>query len=191
MSKDEPENAFPWEPIPDLFRNIDGQLMDRCVVCGQYLLDDGTQYVIERAFRRSEVIFEYAMCLDCHDQIRKELSVESVRRIEHYFGEHCDFEQRNRQLLEARRTKGYQESDWLEHCLIKQTPVSECEEYQIYAQCDGKDMLLAYMPYAISGAAIDDVLALLSPQTLGAIDDFTGKYLGLPSGADLPRSLLI
>ena len=33
----------------------------KCTLCEEPLLEDGTQYLIHKAFHREEVIFEYAM----------------------------------------------------------------------------------------------------------------------------------
>ena len=70
--------------------------------------------------------------------------------------------------------------DWLDRCLVKGTPISEMDEYQIFGHCDGKDLLFTLFPYAIGGEAIDEISLLLSNKTLGEIDGFMENHFGLP-----------
>lgn len=161
-------------------------MLDRCLVCRAPLLEDGTQYLIEKAFARGEVIFEYALCLNCRAGLEGELSRRSLKLIAHYFEEHVDVAGRGRRLLQL-PDEGVR--PWLDHCLVKRTAIDPAGEFQVFALCDGKDLLCSLFPYAISGAALEDVMKLLSPQTKGFLDGFTGRYLGAPDGANLPTIL--
>lgn len=82
----------------------------------------------------------------------------------------------------------------LDACVLSKKPRERCEEYQIYAECDGGDLLFTYLPYMICGDAIEELIRLLSKKTRDAIDDFAGRHLGMPPDfADAPtdRRLLI
>ena len=50
----------------------------KCTLCEESLLEDGTQYLIHKAFHREEVIFEYAMCLPCRAKMQEELESATV-----------------------------------------------------------------------------------------------------------------
>lgn len=153
-------------------------------MCDIDLMVDGTNYLIEKAFRKKEVIFEYAMCFECLQQMRKELSVQSRKLIDHYFEEHINIEERRKLLIEkyGRRTHS-----WINKCMIKGTPMAQCEEYQIYGWCIDKDIVFNGLPYMLSGEVMDELLNLLSKETIGILDEFSEKLFGL----DMPQGLFI
>ncbi len=167
----------------DFWSDASEGLLENCLVCERFLLDDGTQYLIEKAFRRyhgfesRDTVFEYAMCTDCRMQLQGEMSAESRERIEHFFAEHVDFVGRRDELLSS---GDLQTEPWLNRCLITGEPIREMEEYQIYCECDGAHMLFTYLPYAISGAAIDQIVALLSNATIDSLSRLVDQHLGVP-----------
>jgi hypothetical protein len=170
--------------IPKILYSSDsGKPFTNCMVCDQYLLNDGTAYLIEKAVKNhralnvKEVIFEYAMCLSCSIKMNSSLSEESRQRINEYFQQNTDLVNRRERLLAKKRVRT---TDWISRCLIKDTPIKESEEYQIVAQCDGNHMLFTYMPFALSMKALDEISSLLSAKSLGEIDDFMGKYFTGP-----------
>lgn len=176
-------------PVPEIFHSSETEKpFERCLMCGRGLLTRGEKYLIEKAFNKGETLFEYAMCLDCRDDLEESLSHGSRRLIEHYFDEHVDFVHRRGDLLV--RHEDLSIEPWLNHCLVKGHAIDPLGEYQIYTICEDTDMLFTYMPYALSGEALEDIVGMLSAETVGVLDAFTGKYLGLPEGGKLPRALL-
>ena len=165
-------------PLPPLFHSDqrDGPF-ETCTVCDRELLIDGVQYIVEKAVRKGETIFEFAICFDCHENLADDLSAESQRRIDAHFGERVDIVERRKALLERAPDDAY---PWLETCLLTKKPRAECKEFQLFAQCDGGDLLFAYMPYMISGEGMEGLIRLLSKRTRETLDDFTGRYLGMP-----------
>ena len=170
--------------IPPAFQSDEtAALFEHCLGCNLYLLDNGTQYVIEKAYRRyqgfdtQDTVFEYAMCLDCFMQLQEAMSEESMNRVRSYFDRHIDLFDRRTALLNK---DALNVEDWLDRCLVKGTPISEMDEYQIFGHCDGKDLLFTLFPYAIGGEAIDEISLLLSNKTLGEIDGFMENHFGLP-----------
>ena len=188
------ENEF--IPIPRAFRcHETGKAFSNCMVCNEYLLRDGTPYMIEKAFRQipemklKDVIFEYAICALCAAKMQQAMSVESRQRISAYFQEHTNLVKRRNDLLE---TKPRRVKAWIDHCVIKGTPLAKSPEYQIMAQCDGKHLLFAYLPFALSLEAMNEMTSLLSEKSLGEIDDFMGKYFtGPPEVAAILKRRLI
>lgn len=168
---------------PAFYSDETGGPFQRCLGCDTYLLENGTQYVVEKAYRRypgygtQDTVFEYAMCLDCFVKLQDAMSEESLNRVRTYFERHVDMDARRRALLQR---KSLRVEDWLDKCLVKGTPISAMEEFQIFGHCDGGDLLFTIFPYAISGPAIDEISMLLSNKTLGEIDGFMDDHFGLP-----------
>ena len=85
-----------WEhdnakPIPEEFYSFNtGKPFERCIDCDKYLLD-GEPYMIEKAIRQypgysaKDIIFEYAMCVDCAERLKNEMSQESMASIQKFF----------------------------------------------------------------------------------------------------------
>lgn len=173
--------------IPDfLFSSDTGAPHERCMLCNDHLLREGAPYFIEKSVRQfpelgtSEIIFEYALCLSCSAALNAALSETSRRRTMEYFAGHGRFVARRKKL------RGAPVSDWIAHCLIKDTPISATPEYQVVAQCSGKKLVMHDMPFAVSLEAMDEIAALLSDETLGEMDDFMGKHFtGPPELAEL------
>jgi hypothetical protein len=92
------------------------------------------------------------MCLDCQIRLRETLSWKSKLRIDNYIQQQVDFEKRRLSLLDRNAAEP---GPWLSKCIINGSDVSEQTEYQIYCQCDGKRTIYAYMPFMISGSAMD------------------------------------
>ena len=75
------------QPIPSFFHAYDtGAPFRSCQVCERDLMTYTKPYVIEKAIRRypkfdtEDVIFEYAICMDCAEEQRKQMSKESMIR---------------------------------------------------------------------------------------------------------------
>ncbi len=171
-------------PIPPVFYSSEtGAPFARCIACERELLKPGVQYVIEKAIKRypkyniSDTIFEYAMCLPCYEEATATFSETSVQNIQRYFDDRVDLLARRNALLKAGNLNV---EDWISRCVVKGTPVLECSECQLVCQCNGRDMLFSYLPFAISGEAMDEVAQLLSNKTIDEIDGFYDRFLSPP-----------
>ena len=171
---------------PFLFSSDTGAPHERCMVCNTELLKEDFPYFIEKSVRQfpefgtSEIIFEYAICLRCSASLNAALSETSRQRMTEYFARHGRFATRREKLQHAPA------SEWISHCLIKDTPISKTPEYQVVAQCSGKKLVVRDMPFAVSLEAMDEIASLLSDETLDEMDDFIGKHFtGPPELADL------
>ncbi len=175
-----------FEPVPPIFQSTEtGRAFERCVACDRFLLDDTTQYVIEKAFRSyegfdaRETIFEYALCVDCRDALMEELSEESLQRMQNYFASHVAVAVRRLRLIESAQSN-VQLDPWISTCMISGAPVQELNEYQVYCECQGPNMLYSYAPFTIGGPVMDEIAELLSNKTLDELDGFADDILGLP-----------
>lgn len=174
-----------FSPVPKVFWSLEtGMPFSRCSMCACDLMEEGVNYLVEKAYQKKEALFEYAMCYECYLGVQESLSEQSKKLIANYFEEHVDFDSRMPRMLEK---NGKRTRSWLAHCMVKGTPRWKCEEHQIYGWFVDKDIVFNGMPYMLSGAVIDDLLKLLSPETTGALDDLSDKLFGI----DLPQSVLL
>ncbi|MDQ8204491.1 hypothetical protein [Pelagicoccus sp. SDUM812003] len=174
-----------FSPVPKAFWSFEtGRPFQRCTLCDRDLFEPDTNYLVEKAFRKKETVFEYAMCYDCYQEHQKTLSRKSLKLIDNYFEEHVDIEQRRKEMTAAhqKRTRS-----WLGHCMIKGTPRWKCEEHQIFGWFVDRDIVFNGLPYMLSGEAMDEIIQLLSPETLGVLEDFSERLFGI----DLPQHFLL
>jgi len=184
MSVPELNKIDQYIKIPKMFFSTDTEKpFSNCISCDIDILQPGTPYVIEKVIRQyidyntTDVIFEYAMCINCYQELSNSLSLTSRQNIEKYFLEHVDMVQRRQNLLKDKKIKI---EDWVSNCVIKGTPIKELNEYQIACQCDGEYLLFTYMPMLIGHEAMDEMMQLLSNKTIGEINGFYDKFSGLP-----------
>lgn len=178
-----PEEFEKSNAIPKAFHNFEtGGPFERCIDCDVYLLDGEVEYFVEKAiksykdFTATDVIFEYAICMNCAERMRKRMSKESMQSIQQYFTENVNFIDRM-QLMQAHPNNP---EAWMQQCLVKGTQANQLEEYQVYAHCKGKKLVTAQMPYLISGKALDEISQLLSNETLDELDGFMDQHFGPP-----------
>ncbi len=160
-------------------------------MCERPLRTPGTQYLVEKAYRENETIYEYAQCLDCFMEMHEEISPESQACIDEYFEKRINFESRQL-LLRDGINSTLNVDDWLAHCVVTRMPRSECIDYTAYALCDGPRLVLCDLPYIVSGQSMEEVVSLLSTSTRDRLTEFNDRYLGLPTEyMDIPRDNLV
>ncbi len=199
MSSSETHIVKEYIKIPKAFYATDtDKPFSNCISCDKYLLLPNNPYVIEKAIKQNleynttDVIFEYAMCMDCYQNINETLSSTSKASIEQYFSGNVDLNQRRDTLL---KNNLLSINDWTSNCIIKGTPISELTEYQIACQCDGEYLLFTNMPFIIGNIALDEMMQLLSNQTIGEIRGFYDKFFSpdpdIKKLFDEPKFILI
>lgn len=162
--------------IPEEFYSFEtNSLFERCIECEKYLLDEGTEYIIEKAVKNYEgysakdTVFDYAICMDCAERMRKEISKESWESMMRYFQENMDvmarFEMQEQSSIESMKS-----------CMIKKTGIDDCREYQIYAHCNGSKLNMENPPYMISGEVMEELVPLLSDKTIDEMNGFMNKH---------------
>lgn len=171
-SEDESLAEIPKE----FYSTSSGGLFQNCIECDKYLLDPGTEYLIEKAmknypgFTAQDTIFDYAICMDCAMAMHQKMSKESLSKMEAYFKEHLDPSKRNADLS-MDNPEGF-----TERCLIKETSKSESSEFQVYAHCLGDKIFLGNPPYMICGEAMEEVMSILSKATKDELGGFFNKH---------------
>lgn len=171
-------------PIPAAFYSSETDAPFRtCLVCDRPLLEDSTEYLIEKGMRHFEAydvvetVFGYAMCVDCHATMNQSFSTLSKKRCQAYLAEHLDLSSRTGTLLEE---DTIDPSRWTRHCIVHDTPREDLREYQMLAHCQGEKMLLTHFPLMIGGPAVDELAQCLSNETLDELDGFRNEHFGLP-----------
>ncbi|MFP6766127.1 MAG: hypothetical protein VB858_21015 [Planctomycetaceae bacterium] len=166
-------------PIPEVFHALehDGPFRN-CLRCGGDLLL-AERYLIERVFKGTEPIVEYAMCNVCVESESQGLSPESLENVRQHFLHHLDVQSRVDQLRPL-----LQQGDvtaWLNNCLFTGQAAEDCRERQICGWCEGDQLRLDYSPFMLCGQAVEEIAGQLSEQTRGWMQDFVGENFGLPS----------
>ncbi len=180
------------EEIPKEFYSFESNsLFEYCIECEKYLLDEGTEYLIEKAVKNyqgydaNDVVFDYAICLDCAENLRKEISKESWGRMMEYFQANIDINERMNMSSKSAKEN-------LQHCMIKKINMSDCNEYQVFAQCNGRELNMQNPPYMISGEVMEELLPLLSNKTIDEMNGFFKKHFSPdPSLFEPTPSLLL
>jgi hypothetical protein len=170
--------------IPEIFYSFDTKKpFCNCIVCERDLMEIGTHYFVEKSIKKypnstaTDVIFEYAICLECAMEMRETLSKDSMEKIDEYFDSRVNLLSRWKEL---NREQDYSIDKWISNCIVTEKHKDELTDYQIYAHCESDKMLFSLMPYMISGEIIETVSGLLSKKTKDELDGFMEKYLGPP-----------
>ena len=165
-------------PIPKIFHSFELDApFAKCSACGAELIGTATPYFIEKAYKGSEVIFEYAMCDDCRGGMSQEMSEESMANLGLFFMENIDLDERFGTLLGS-----FDNSikPWLDKCVITGKPRSECDGFQICAQCENDQIVVALAPMMVSSEATEQIQELLSKKTREGFDGFVKDTLNPP-----------
>ena len=177
--------GYPLMNIPKEFYSTETNTpLERCIDCDRYLLEDGVEYIIEKAMRHykrydlNNTIFEYAICRECANKMMASLSRDSLSKINDHFEDHADLPLRA--LRNSKREDRPDLEELIGSCLLKGTAQKENQEYQICCQCVGDQMVLSHMPYMIGMEAMEEIQELLSPETKRELDGFVGDNFGLP-----------
>ncbi|MBN1124381.1 MAG: hypothetical protein JXA82_05180 [Sedimentisphaerales bacterium] len=178
-------NRSIYVPIPKIFHSIyEEGPFSKCIVCTRTLSEEQTEYMIEKVFRGTEVIIEYAICDTCAEQLGSELSVESAQRMERFLAEQVNWPARMAQIINV---KGDDLDQWIDTCLISGRKRSELHSYQLCARCRGDKIERTVLPLMIAGSVAEEINRLISKKTRDRLDGFVGDYLGLdPEFQNLP-----
>ena len=168
--------------IPERFySDTEGKPFENCQVCGKYLLDEGTSYVVEKALKNYEghnfysTLFEYAICTDCHGTLQKGMSAKSIESLQQYYMKIMAEKGDQPVMINL---SDFKLNDWLSNCFFTGDPVSEMNEYQVIAQFKGTKMVMNAPPIIVGEAAMEEMSTLLSDQTIDEMNRFKKEFLG-------------
>ena len=181
--------------IPEIFyASLDKKPIAHCSMCGKLLLSANEPYLIEKAFKKNlktkndDLVFEYALCLNCQQNALLELSKESRANIKMYFDLYVDFEKRQKVLANQ---ENFKFTNCIKDCIITNKPIKEYGEYQIGGYFYDDQMLLASPPYAIGEKAMDEIQEVISKKTRDFLDGFKDKVIPPEVRDKVPDDFLI
>ena len=176
--------------IPKEFHSFENDgPFTHCLECGRYLLDDDCEYVIEKAIRSypgytaKDVIFDYAICMSCAQEVQKGMSTESIQKLQDYFHSKMNPERVNTQRSDF--------VDPISKCMISDKSIDDCMEYQIFAFCKGDEIHPSMRPYMISDDILEEMQELLSPETRDELNKFYQKHFPTAPNMNQPDPRLI
>lgn len=168
--------------IPKRFYNdAEGKPFENCKVCGKYLLNEGTPYMVEKAFKNYEgydfysTLFEYAICADCYTNLQKGMSQESMQNLQQYYMR--IFQEKGGQPITI-NLSDFEMDKWLSKCFFTDEPVSKMKEYQAVAQFNGSKMVLNTPPMIVGETAMEEMSDLLSDKTIDEMNGFRDRFFG-------------
>lgn len=169
-----------FSEIPGIFySDLSGKPFQHCFQCEKELIKSGENYIIEKAFMQNltyeikNTLFEYAMCIDCYKKVHNSFSSKSLDNMRQFFNQRVNFEKRNAELL--KKGDSCDVNNWISNCLVNDSPINEVKEFQLACHCIGPNIIYDQLPYMISVEAMDEVIELISNETLGEMDDFKKK----------------
>lgn len=179
------------ELIPKAFYSFEKDgLFEHCIACERALLEEGVPYFIEKAIKNhsefgvQDVVFDYAICLECAGRMREKISPESWQEIVLFFEQNIDAKDHAKRMHQTTEEN-------LSKCMITHKPEAECSEYQIFAYCNGRRLDTSNPPYMISGEAIDSLQVLLSDATLDEMSGFFDRHFTPDPSVLEPRPRLV
>ena len=162
-------------PIPEEFYSFETDApFTSCLEC-ESDLKNGQPYLIEKAFKNhieyqvKDTVFDYALCMNCAEQLRDEMSKKSINTLIQFFSERINFGDHVSRMHQS-------PIENIKSCMITGQNVEECHEYQIYAYCVNDTISNDMPPYMVSGEVMEEILPLLSKETKDDLNGFFNKH---------------
>ena len=174
-------NEFTIDMPERFYSDAEGKPFQNCQVCGKYLLDENTTYMVEKAFKNYEgydfnsTIFEYAICIDCHTDVQKSMSAESVENLQKYYFQ--VLANKGNQPITI-NLNNFKLDDWLSKCFFTGDAVHGMKEFQLVGQFKGSKMVMNTPPLIVGEAAMEKMSGLLSDKTIDEMNGFKEQFLG-------------
>lgn len=185
---------LPSIEIPqEFYSDKTGLIFSECSMC-DHVFVDGNSYIVEKSFKRNkitakaELIFEYALCHKCQENLKSELSEKSIQNIHMYYQLYVDFKKRSENFL----TDNSKNLDkWISKCIITGKPIAEEEEFTIGGLFYDHKLVLDAMPFALSEKAIYEMQEILSKKTKEFLDGFQNEIFPPEIREKIPDGRLI
>ncbi len=151
-----------------------GSIFKTCVFCNDNVLEYEQGYLIEKAYKynpktnKFEIIFEYALCIECMQRLSSEMSEESIKNIAKYFNKN-----KNEEYF-----SGLNVNERLATCMISQKKLKTQKEFQIAGYFLKDKMIVSNdFPFAIGYEAIEEIQELISEKTRNFFEKFNDIVL--------------
>lgn len=152
-----------FRPIPSMFHSfeLDGPFT-HCTACQKDLKASKASYLLEKIISRGEVIAEYALCRECMQPMREEISEESKTRIQAFYKE-------NRKVWQD-----------LTKCNLCLQPMEELVSYKIVADCIGDTLFSLNHPTTLCGTCHGKLSECVSELTRKNMEGYRDKLFPDP-----------
>lgn len=164
-----PDKPGPFElkpngPIPpELFSFYEDRPFRTCTRCGEGLFDFKNGYRVSKVYKGEEVIFEYALCIPCLQNMMEESSEESRQRMYEF------------QMSRLRQVSGFDECSLCE----RDEAGASRQEYGLVGICLGEDLVEGNK---ICGICMKEMSELVSKKTRESWDRFVEEnFPGVPT----------
>lgn len=167
----------------EFYSEATGKPFEKCSVCEKNLLQPETWYLVEKAVKRypkynvQDVVFEYAICAECHSEMEQRISTESKQKMQAYMKERVDLEKRADDYYSR---KDFDVENWINKCAVSKNIRADLKEYQIVASFNGDKLAFTVMPLMLGMKALDDMTQLLSNKSLDELNDFKDRITDMP-----------
>ncbi len=161
--------------IPPVFYNTVKDLpFSNCSKCDRFLLDSSIEYLVEKVCIPNDVLHEFAICQYCIEQLYKEISEESMEKMQNF--------------QQGEMNKGFQVIDKyldlnienIKKALSQKQPYISYESCNIIAYFRGNKISSSMPPVCVSTQIIENMQDLISKKTRDNFDDFTDFLGGVP-----------
>ncbi len=175
------EHEFAIEIPKSFYSDVNDLPFAECSMCGKNLLENNTSYVIEKAIKNykghdfSSTIYEVAICTDCHSNMQKAMSEESLLNLQNYHNE--ILKSKGSQVITF-DMRDFNINTWLSKCFFYDDEVNEMDEYQIVGQFRGNKLVLNTPPIIVGEKAMHEMSELLSEKTREDMNGFRDKLIG-------------
>lgn len=170
--------------IPTIFYPFEStEPFNECKVCGIDLSIGSTDYFVEKAVKNNveyqvqDVVFEYAICSSCAQNMQKSISQESMHSMQVYFSEQTSFMNK---MQAHQQGNGKIQDEMLTTCALTNEPISLMSEYMLFGHFRGDKMIGTTMPYILGGKVMDELAELMSNETIDEMNKFKDQYFGGP-----------
>lgn len=171
--------------IPSVFYPFEStEPFKECMVCGIDLTLGSIDYYVEKAVKNNipyqvqDIVFEYAICSSCAQNMQKSISKESQENMQEFFTQNGGF---MKKIQAYQQGEGEEIESIISKCTLYGHPIEQMSEYMMFGHFRGDKMLATTMPYIIGGQAMDKLSELMSNETLDEMNDFKNQYFGGPA----------
>ena len=168
--------------IPErFFSDVTDKPFESCNICDKSLLENDEPYVIEKAMRNyeghdfSSTIYEFAICHDCHSNMQKSMSAESLQSLQNYYTSVMVSKGNQPIMIDM---NNFDMDTWLSKCFFMGEEINGMKEYQVVGQFKGSKMIMNTPPIIIGEGAMKQMAELLSEKTTDEMNGFRDKFLG-------------
>lgn len=140
------------------------------------------RYFIEKVFKqnsilnKSEIIYEYAICEPCTQNISDDISSESKNAIQSLYELHSEYLFRKLDYLH--RTEKYNIESWIDRCSLTGKETRLCSEYAVSGIIEDNKLVFELSPLVVSDGFMEKLQSVLSTETKKILDDLKDQIMG-------------